>query len=145
MARDAVEFRRRRVADDGAWAGAEHRGEELRLVGERGWAERVDASVPPVEGASLDALANPPAREPRRQELSVRDQVLLAGGKRLDGGGVSTRGTVSTGSGHTPMIRRLPERDNTEMPQNCNKSEARVHGFRIGATRRSSRPSTGQT
>ena len=59
MARDAVEFRRRSVADDGAWAGAEHRREQLRLAGERRRAERVDAAVPPMEGTPLDALAIP--------------------------------------------------------------------------------------
>jgi hypothetical protein len=32
----------------------------------------------------------------------------LAGGKRLDGGGVSARGTVSTGSGHTPIFGPPP-------------------------------------
>ena len=81
---------------------AEYRGEHLRLAGERGRAERVNAAVPRMERATLDLFRDPSARQPRGEELAMREEVLLARREGLECGGVSDQAELSVPGLNTP-------------------------------------------
>jgi hypothetical protein len=69
------------VAEDGAVAAREDRGEPAPLAGEGGVADGVHARVEPVQPGRGDAALDGARREPEGDELGVGDDAVLARGQ----------------------------------------------------------------